>query len=72
VNAIVSVIGMILSLFGYGTGLYSQVNAAQAMRRQQQAQVYRQCPPGTTPQIETMPDGNYQIVCAQEQANGGQ
>ncbi len=64
-NALISMFGMLLSTIGLGTSTYSQV---QMMRNQPtppaQTQTY-QCPPGTQPQMERMPDGSYRIQCVQ-------
>jgi hypothetical protein len=65
--AIISLIQMIMSMFGYGTGLYSQVQSTRQMYPPRQ--VYRQCPQDTTPQAVLQPDGTYRIDCVQEQSD---
>jgi len=65
-NAITSIFGMILSLFGMGTATVSQVNSMRMQARPPaQVQTYQQCPPGTIGQAQQMPDGTYRIVCVQ-------
>ena len=67
-NAIISIFGMVLSLFGMGTATVSQVNA---MRMQPsppaQVQNYQKCPAPSQPQIQQLPDGSYRVQCVESQ-----
>ena len=69
-TTISTMIGLIASIFGMGTGMVSQGMAVrQQLRPSAQAQPYTQCPPGTTGQAQQMADGSYRIVCVQQQGN---
>jgi hypothetical protein len=72
VNSIISIFGMLLSVFGLGTSTVSQV---QAMRMQQQqaaqqeaaqSQTYQHCPMGSRPLVQQLPDGSFRVQCVEE------
>jgi len=62
-SSLVSIFGMILSLFGMGTSTVSQVQTMRNLPTQQaQVQPYQQCPSGYG-QVRQAPDGHYYIEC---------
>ncbi len=68
-TSLISIFGMIMSLFGMGTSTVSQVQSMRMMQQQQaqtqaaQAQIYQRCPVNSQPQVQQLPDGSYRVQC---------
>jgi hypothetical protein len=64
-NSIISIFGMIMSLFGMGTSTVGQVRSWQTQSPPAQVQTQQRCPQGSQPRIEQLADGSYRIDCVE-------